>query len=176
MSNSGWNLPRSVQRRIQRHVFTFFFWKNELWTSYLTQAPSPAALWLHLTQSPFHFYKTSKLRQRFMPSGNVTNTQRCVLGCHVRIQWEHSVDRSFIIKLGMLGTTVFHSSGDNGVAGNGNVCLNSTRMLLSSCGLIIKSMSLALFRPAGSKWNSFQPRIPGMLSRAARVTSLFHTS
>jgi tripeptidyl-peptidase-1 len=29
-------------------------------------------------------------------------------------------------KLGMMGTTVFHSSGDNGVAGNGGVCLNST--------------------------------------------------
>lgn len=28
-------------------------------------------------------------------------------------------------KLGMMGTTVFHSSGDNGVAGNGGVCLNS---------------------------------------------------
>jgi len=29
-------------------------------------------------------------------------------------------------KLGLMGTTVFHSSGDNGVAGNGGVCLNST--------------------------------------------------
>ena len=29
-----------------------------------------------------------------------------------------------------MGTTVFHSSGDNGVAGNGGVCLNSTRMRL----------------------------------------------
>ncbi|KAF8964246.1 subtilisin-like protein [Flammula alnicola] len=28
-------------------------------------------------------------------------------------------------KLGLLGTTVFHSSGDNGVAGNGGVCLNA---------------------------------------------------
>ncbi|KAF8993521.1 subtilisin-like protein [Cyathus striatus] len=27
-------------------------------------------------------------------------------------------------KLGMMGTTVFHSSGDNGVAGNGGVCLD----------------------------------------------------
>ncbi|KAK7001799.1 serine protease S53 [Favolaschia claudopus] len=29
-------------------------------------------------------------------------------------------------KLGMLGTSVFYSSGDDGVAGNGGVCLNST--------------------------------------------------
>ncbi|KAJ7595053.1 subtilisin-like protein [Mycena floridula] len=29
-------------------------------------------------------------------------------------------------KLGLLGTSVFYSSGDNGVAGNGGVCLNST--------------------------------------------------
>ncbi|KAJ7890306.1 subtilisin-like protein [Mycena leptocephala] len=29
-------------------------------------------------------------------------------------------------KLGMMGTSVFYSSGDNGVAGNGGVCLNST--------------------------------------------------
>ncbi|KJA23283.1 hypothetical protein HYPSUDRAFT_54467 [Hypholoma sublateritium FD-334 SS-4] len=28
-------------------------------------------------------------------------------------------------KLGLMGTTVFHSSGDNGVAGNGGVCLNA---------------------------------------------------
>jgi tripeptidyl-peptidase-1 len=28
-------------------------------------------------------------------------------------------------KLGLLGTTVFHSSGDNGVAGNGGICLDS---------------------------------------------------
>ena len=28
-------------------------------------------------------------------------------------------------KLGMLGTTVLYSSGDNGVAGNGGVCLNA---------------------------------------------------
>ncbi|KAK7689950.1 hypothetical protein QCA50_006590 [Cerrena zonata] len=28
-------------------------------------------------------------------------------------------------KLGMMGTTVLYSSGDNGVAGNGNVCLNA---------------------------------------------------
>ncbi|KAJ6476108.1 subtilisin-like protein [Mycena sanguinolenta] len=29
-------------------------------------------------------------------------------------------------KLGMMGTSIFYSSGDNGVAGNGGVCLNST--------------------------------------------------
>ncbi|KAF9561786.1 subtilisin-like protein [Agrocybe pediades] len=28
-------------------------------------------------------------------------------------------------KLGLMGTTVFHSSGDNGVAGNGGICLNA---------------------------------------------------
>ncbi|KDR74449.1 hypothetical protein GALMADRAFT_227502 [Galerina marginata CBS 339.88] len=28
-------------------------------------------------------------------------------------------------KLGMMGTTVFHSSGDDGVAGNGGICLNA---------------------------------------------------
>ena len=27
-------------------------------------------------------------------------------------------------KLGLLGTTVLYSSGDNGVAGNGDICLN----------------------------------------------------
>ncbi|KAF7357282.1 Serine protease S53 [Mycena sanguinolenta] len=34
-------------------------------------------------------------------------------------------------KLGMMGTSIFYSSGDNGVAGNGGVCLNSTRTVLS---------------------------------------------
>ncbi|KAJ7480634.1 subtilisin-like protein [Mycena latifolia] len=29
-------------------------------------------------------------------------------------------------KLGLMGTSIFYSSGDNGVAGNGGVCLNST--------------------------------------------------
>ena len=53
------------------------------------------------------------------------------------MQGEYSVNRHFFVKLGMMGTTVFHSSGDNGVAGNGGVCLNSARMCLSPHGLIL---------------------------------------
>ena len=33
-------------------------------------------------------------------------------------------------KLGLMGTTILYSSGDNGVAGNGGVCLNSTGMAI----------------------------------------------
>jgi len=39
----------------------------------------------------------------------------------------------FLAKLGLMGTTVFHSSGDNGVAGNGGVCLNAQRLFFLFC-------------------------------------------
>ena len=32
-------------------------------------------------------------------------------------------------QLGLMGTTVLYSSGDNGVAGNGGVCLNGQNAL-----------------------------------------------
>lgn len=35
-----------------------------------------------------------------------------------------------------MGTTILYSSGDNGVAGNGGVCLNSQGMDICNMGLI----------------------------------------
>ncbi|KAH9480393.1 Aorsin [Psilocybe cubensis] len=39
-------------------------------------------------------------------------------------------------KLGLMGTTVFHSSGDNGVAGNGGVCLNAQHQPVKNNGTV----------------------------------------
>ena len=60
----------------------FHFGKFDSTSYYLTQAPSPAALWLHRTQSPFPFYRMSRLWLPPLPTGNVQNTQRCVFNCH----------------------------------------------------------------------------------------------
>lgn len=96
--------------------------------SYLTQAPSDRIL-RHCgsTAHSIRFLFTGRIHCD-SPFANKQCTEYAEVWFKLSIQWEYFVYHNFAIKLGIMGTTVFHSGGDNGVAGNGGVCLNSTRM------------------------------------------------
>ena len=49
---------------------------------------------------------------------------------YAKVRYFHALfcSHSQILQLGMMGTSVIYSSGDSGVAGNNNTCLDSNRM------------------------------------------------
>ena len=60
----------------------------------------------------------------------------------------------------MLGTTVLYSSGDDGVAGNGGVCLNANGAFRLAAASPMRSPHLVIDRPAIPPRHAIQPRLP----------------
>ena len=89
-------------------------------SSYLNQVPSPVAS-SRLPSSCL--FPTARMRQALplnMRIVSAQNMQRsaALLRCHTSLLHEFN-------QLGMMGTSVLYSSGDNGVAGGSDQCLNS---------------------------------------------------
>ena len=73
--------------------------------------------------------------------------------------------RSQTMKLGLMGTTVFHSSGDNGVAGNGGVCLNLARTSWQKKTIVLLLLTcISWYRWTSGWWHCFQSRVPSEFS------------
>jgi hypothetical protein len=67
-------------------------------------------------------------------------------------------------KLGMMGTTIIYSSGDNGVAGNSGICLNATGKCCHGCAFEISQFDITLCRSTRPRWYQIQPFIPSNMS------------
>ena len=91
------------------------------WSSYLNQVPSPVA------SSPLPsscLFLTARMRQAFLLDMQIVsakNMQRsaALVRCHTPLS-----DMNFG-QLGMMGSSVLYSSGDDGVAGGNGLCINS---------------------------------------------------